>query len=136
VSRSLDVEAQGWTSSDMGKILSVYVSDGFMGIEAYEKDKPNTWKVTFKNLDEWKAFCTQRLERTQYRVSGKTLYVDRKGDQALAVTQRTGEVTHREAGTSLSFDDYDLWMLRKVGERWKIATFIRRFPLPGKVSEG
>lgn len=132
VSGPLKKEAEGWTTSKVGHILSVYDSDAFVGLEAYRQNTPTTWKITFKAFDEWKAFCTKRLDRTQYEVSGKgkTVYVDVKGDQALAVTQRTGKTTHREAGITLTFNDYDLWMLKKIGGQWKITGFIRRLPLP------
>lgn len=136
VSKSLKTEAEGWTSSDVGKVLSVYASNGFVGYEAYGKNTPTTCKVTFKDFDEWKTFCTKRLDRIQYTVSSKTVYVDIEGDQALAVTQQAGKAVHREIGTALTFDDYDVWMLKRVGDRWRITGFIRRFLLPEKANEG
>ncbi len=119
-------EMEGWNASEAGKIVSLYAPH-FTGYEAYGKADLKTWKVTFRDPDEWKAFCKTRLSRTTYALSRKVVSTDVRGDKALAVVEESSMATHRETGGRRASKHRDLWMLAKGGGGWKITGFIKRF---------
>ncbi len=126
VEKVIQKEMEGWNASEAGKIVSL-VAPHFTGYEAYGKADLKTWKVTFRDPDEWKAFCKKRLSRTTYALSRKVLSTDVRGDKALAVVEESSATTHRETGGTLASSHRDLWMLAKVGGGWRITGFIKRF---------
>ena len=126
VEKVIQKEMEGWNASDVGKIVSGVASD-FTGYEAYGKADLKTWKVTFRDPDEWKAFCKKRLDRTAYELKRTMVSTDIRGKKALAVVEESSKTTHRETGGMLASKHRDLWMLAKVGGGWKITGFIKRF---------
>ena len=119
-------EMEGWNASDVGKIMSG-VASYFTGYEAYGKADLKTWKVMFRDPDEWKAFCKKRLSRTTYELSREVVSTDIRGDKALVVVEESGTTTHRETERKIASKHRDLWMLAKIGGDWKITGFIKRF---------
>ena len=126
VEKVIQKEMEGWNASDVGKIVSG-VGSHFTGYEAYGKDDLKTWKVAFRDPDEWKAFCKKRLDRTAYVLKRTMVSTDIRGKKALAVVEESATTTHLETGGMLASKHRDLWMLAKVGGGWKITGVIKRF---------
>lgn len=133
-----DIEA--FTNNDWEAVAGDFVEEGFMGIDARHSGNPDTWHLSFPDLQSYSEFWLDQaanftrtdwaddpqqklLEATTLRdidISGNTAIVHKKFDGS--IRKKNGEID--------SLNWQTLYRCRKIGETWKIAGFTGFLPHP------
>ena len=112
-------------ASDVAGVLALYVEDGvFMPSEA----------PTAVGHDQVRAAYEHVFGMIQLKIAFSIDEVAPDGDFAFARTISRGEVTILSAGVTVPEENRELFILKKVGDDWKIARYMfnKMAPQAGK----
>ena len=125
---------------DWEMVSKDFIAENFMGIDARNAHNPDTWQLSFPNLEAYQqAWLEQAAEFAQtewaedpelaiYRAT--TLRdIDIQGDSALAHKKFDGYI-NKKSGVRQYLNWQTLYRCRKVADHWKIAGFTAYMPHP------
>lgn len=129
-----------YVAADWSQVEHDFVADGFMGIDGRKLGNPDSWRLTFPDLDryrdEWlrqaqlgqKTAYAENIETALHRIT--TLRdIEIQGDTALVHKKFDGTIGLAN-GTTEYMNWQTLYRCRKIGGRWKIAGFTGYLPHP------
>lgn len=125
---------------DWGMVADDFIPKNFMGVDARNAHNPDTWRMSFSDLEEYKQVWLEQAaefaqtawaedaEEAIYRAT--TLRdIDIKGKSALVHKKFDGFITKKN-GERQHLNWQTLYRCRKVGRNWKIAGFTGYMPHP------
>jgi hypothetical protein len=133
-----DIDA--FLGQDWGMVDGDFIADGFLGINAYRSDIPDSWRVGFPTLahyrDEWlrQAAVTaatayaEPLREALFRVTNLR-DIDVAGDIAVAHKKFDGTVLRADGGKDVLLWQ-TLYFCRRHEGRWKLTGFVGYMPFP------
>ena len=128
----LESEATGWQRADAKLLLDLY-SPYFAGYAGYTTADSVRWQVTFDSFEAFGQFAEAELEAAEGGTSGwkyilmrQATYFHVRNNKAVAVTQDSLLVTHRQTGEKRYFAGPVFWTFAKKGEDWLITGFVGR----------
>lgn len=122
-----------------------FIAEGFYGIDGKKTDNPDQWVLTFPDLETYKQEWLRQADETEKSADPETIrdalfaasrlkQIDINGETAVAHKEIKGAILNRD-GTKDLLDWQTLYVLRKVGGHWKIASFTGYLPsVMGKTS--
>lgn len=131
-----DLEA--FLSVDWEATKGDFIEEGFFGIDGQGNDNPDNWAMTFPDLASykflWLEAAQQNAEETDLETVREPMYaasrltsIDINGDTAIAHKEIKGAIPKRD-GSKEILDWQSLYVMRKVGSRWKISSFVGYLP--------
>jgi reactive intermediate/imine deaminase len=138
-----DIEA--FISSDWNAVAGDFIEEGFMGIDARSSPNPDSWKVSFPDLESYKHFWLEQSagftaadwedDPKEKLLQATTLRdIDISGNSALVHKKFDGAI-RKQDGTKDRLNWQSLYRCRKLDGQWKIAGFTGFLPHPaGPVS--
>lgn len=129
--------AQNWDS-----VANDFVDEGFFGIDAARKDDPTCWKMRFPSIESYKEEWLRQAAETsklaepslalKALLSATTLnQIEIDGDTAIAYKKFDGYIPQRD-GKVVRLLWQTIYVVRRVSEQWKIASFIGFLPYKEK----
>jgi reactive intermediate/imine deaminase len=133
-----DIEA--FNDNDWDAVAGDFVEEGFMGIDARSSGNPDSWKVSFPDLESYKKFWLEQsagFTGTDWEDDPKEkLYeattlrdIDISGNSALIHKKFDGAIKKKNGRTDV-LNWQTLYRCRKVDGQWKIAGFTGFLPHP------
>ncbi len=133
-----DIEA--FCSQDWNMVADDFIEENFMGIDGRGSDNPDSWRISFDDLDayknEWLAQAkifmeTEWAEDPEERINRATTLRDIEilGNSALVHKKFDGKIKKKD-GSSETLNWQTLYRCRKINGRWKIAGFTGYIPHP------
>jgi enamine deaminase RidA (YjgF/YER057c/UK114 family) len=127
-------------NQDWNQVKDDFIERHFMGIDARNLHNPDSWRMNFANLEEYKTVWLEQaaiFAQTEWAEDAeKALYetttlrdIDIKGKSALVHKKFDGYITKKD-GTKERLNWQTLYRCRKVGSKWKIAGFTGYMPHP------
>lgn len=125
---------------DWGMVADDFIEDNFMGIDAGGKHNPDSWKISFSELEpykiEWLKQAKEFAEEDWAEDAEKALYeatqmrdIEIQGNSALIHKKFDGRIAKKD-GSSARLNWQTLYRCKKIEGRWKIAGFTGYMPYP------
>lgn len=125
---------------DWAMVADDFIEENFMGIDARNAHNPDSWRMNFADLAEYKSVWLEQatsFAQTEWAEDAETaIYeattlrdIDIKGDSALVHKKFDGHISKKN-GEKDRLNWQTLYRCRKVGGRWKIAGFTGYLPHP------
>ena len=129
---------RAYLDRDWNAIADDFVDEGFFGIDAECNPDPGSWRIAFADVASYRDEWLQQAEQTHLCADPENveaaLYaattlteIELRGDFALARKKFCGPLPNRD-GSSTMLQWQTLYVCRKVGTRWKIASFVGYMP--------
>jgi len=136
----LERDIKAFVQQNWDLVADDFLENGFMGINARGKSNPDSWEMTYPNLESYKndwLHQAKKFAETVYIESlEEALYqatnlrdIEVKGNKALLHKKFDGQIEHTN-GTVDSLNWKTLYRCEKVGSRWKISGFTGYIPFP------
>lgn len=133
-----DIDA--FIAGDWSMVAGDFIEPGFLGINAARSSNPDTWRIGFPSLadyrDEWlrqaaatKATAFAEDPRLAIFRATNLLHIDLTGDIAVAHKKFDGTIAKAD-GTSDMLNWQTLYFCRKVEGLWKLTGFVGYMPFP------
>jgi len=133
-----DIEA--FASNDWEAVAGDFIEGGFMGIDARYSGNPDSWHLSFPDLESYRQFwidqsagfaATDWEDDPREKLIGATTLrdIDISGDSALAHKKFDGAIKKKDGRTDL-LNWQTLYRCRKVDGEWKITGFTGFLPHP------
>lgn len=127
-------------NEDWEMVAGDFIERNFMGIDARGMHNPDSWRMNFSNLEEYKTVWLEQaaiFAQTEWAEDAeKAIYeattlrdIDIKGKSALVHKKFDGYITKKDGGKD-RLNWQTLYRCRKVGSKWKIAGFTGYMPHP------
>ncbi len=131
VAAALTADQRAWEAADAGALAGLY-DESLLGMDGVHTARPETWRLLFAGLDEWRLFLQRRLASTSYTIGRQILYAQTSPGRRQAVALTTERLTTRlRAGDQAeTLERQVLWLLVRRGGDWKVYTFCYGFRLP------
>jgi hypothetical protein len=131
VAAALAAEKRAWETADAGALAGVY-DESLLGMDGVHTARPETWRLLFAGLDEWRLYLQRRLANVSYTLDRQVLYAQTSPGRRQAVALTSERLTTRlRAGDQVeSLERQTLWLLVRRGGDWKVHTFCYAFRLP------
>ena len=131
-----DIDA--FLAADWNMTASDFIEDGFYGIDGNKNANPDNWTMTFPDLATYKAEWLKQAAHTALTAqsegcrealfaASRLKTIDINGHTAIAHKEIKGVITNRD-GSKEILDWQSLYVMRKVGGQWKIASFVGYLP--------
>lgn len=125
---------------DWEMVSKDFIVENFMGIDARNAHNPDTWRMSFSNLEEYKTLWLEQAEafaQTEWAEDPESaIYqattlrdIDIKGRSALVHKKFDGYISKKN-GEREYLNWQTLYRCRKLGDQWKIAGFTGYLPHP------
>ena len=127
-------------NQDWSMVADDFIPEGFMGIDGRGKHNPDSWRLSFSTLEEYREEWLKQaadfaqtewaedVERACYEAT--TLRdIEIKGDKALLRKKFDGSILKKDGG-KVSLNWQTLYRCQKVDGQWKIAGFTGYLPHP------
>jgi hypothetical protein len=133
-----DIDA--FLGQDWSMVDGDFIAEGFLGINAYRSEIPDSWRVGFPTLaayrDEWlrQAAATaatayaEPLRPALFRATNLR-DIDVAGDIAVAHKKFDGSVARADGGKDV-LNWQTLYFCRRHDGRWKLTGFVGYMPFP------
>lgn len=133
-------DTKAFCSEDWSMVAGDFVEENFMGIDGRNKHNPDSWSLSFSNLEEYKTewlaqaklFADEKWaedpEQAIYQATSLR-DIEIKGESALLHKKFDGSIK-KANGQSDVMNWQTLYRCRKVAGRWKIAGFTGYLPHP------
>lgn len=133
-----DIEA--FVNNDWGAVAGDFIEEGFMGIDARSLFNPDSWRVSFPDLESYKHFWLEQAagfaaadwedDPKEKLLEATTLRdIDISGNSALVHKKFDGAIRKRDGSTD-RLNWQSLYRCRKLGGQWKIVGFTGFLPHP------
>lgn len=133
-----DIDA--FVKADWSMVDGDFVREGFLGIGGGKSDNPDSWRVAYPTLedyrDDWlnQAHAAQQVNYGEDQRTGifrcTTLRdIDINGDIAVAHKKFDGDIALADGGKEV-MNWQTLYFCRKVGGVWKLTGFVGYIPFP------
>jgi enamine deaminase RidA (YjgF/YER057c/UK114 family) len=133
-------DINAFVQSDWDQIADDFVVEGFMGIDARFLGNPDSWRMSFPNLDSYRRHWLDQasfFNTTGWKDDPKAKLfeattlrdIELVGDSALVHKKFDGSI-QRKDGDSEVLNWQTLYRCQKVNEKWKIAGFTGFLPHP------
>jgi hypothetical protein len=133
-----DIDA--FVKADWSMVDGDFVREGFLGIGGGKSDNPDSWRVAYPTLedyrDDWlsQAHAAQQVNYGEDQRTGifrcTTLRdIDINGDIAVAHKKFDGDIALAD-GSKEVMNWQTLYFCRKVGGVWKLTGFVGYIPFP------
>ena len=117
-----------------------FIAENFMGIDARHSHQPDSWRISFPNLEayknEWLAQAADFGKTTWAEEPEQAFYeattlrdIEIQGDSALLHKKFDGSI-QKENGEKVTLNWQTLYRCRKIEGQWKIAGFTGYMPHP------
>lgn len=127
-------------SQNWSMVADDFIADGFMGIDGRGHHNPDSWRLNFSTLDEYRdEWLRQAADFAQTEWAEdeeKACYeattlrdIEIKGDKALLHKKFDGNILKKD-GSQLRLNWQTLYRCQKVNGQWKIAGFTGYLPHP------
>jgi hypothetical protein len=122
---------------DWAGVAEDYVAEGFVGIDAGGSADPAQWRIGFPRLGDYRdAAIAGRPNTAEFAEDPRTAWfrcqsltaIEITGEMALAHKRIAGSIARRSGGP-LTVGWRSVFMLRRVGNIWKITGFVGYLPL-------
>ena len=127
-------DTDAYLNQDWSAVADDFIADGFYGIDARRRPNPDDWRIAYPTLAayraEWlrqAAITAGQVDRQAARAAFLELVrlcdIEIAGDCAIAHKKFNGRLPNLDG----SFEELHwqtLYICRKHGGRWKIASFI------------
>lgn len=133
-------DTKGFINQDWGMVQNDFVSECFMGVDARNLSNPDSWRLSFPDLQSYKkewlsqaqdfasTEWSENVEEALYKAT--TLRdIDIVGDSALVHKKFDGSIAKKN-GEIVQLNWQTLYQCRKVNNTWKIAGFTGYMPHP------
>jgi hypothetical protein len=133
-----DIEA--FLAGDWSLVESDFIADGFFGLHGMKSDNPDTWRMGFPRLEDYRDRWLD-----QSRVTATTDYaepirtalfratnlsaIDIAGDRAVAHKKFDGRLARADGGSD-SLNWQTLYLCARAAGTWKITGFVGYLPFP------
>ncbi|MEX2542892.1 MAG: RidA family protein [Trueperaceae bacterium] len=133
-----DIEA--FVKRSWSTVEGDFVAEGFFGLDAGGRDRPDAWRLTFPSLASYRSAWLEQAEQMALAADPEAIRaglanatvlrdIEISGDAALAHKKFDGTIGLKGGG-SRSLRWQTLYYCRKVGAEWKIAGFVGYLPNP------
>lgn len=133
-------DIKAYIAQDWSMVADDFVVEGFMGVDGRGRSNPDSWKLTFATLDDYRDEWLRQARGTAETefaedleaavVQATTLRdIEIAGDFALAHKKFDGTIAKKDGG-SVVLNWQSLYRCIKVDGRWKIAGFTGYLPHP------
>ncbi len=133
-----DIEA--FMHKDWDAVAGDFIEEGFMGIDARSSGNPDSWRLSFPDLESYRQFWLEEAARFtgkdweddpgQKLLDATTLRdIDISADSALVHKKFDGAIKRKD-GRIERLDWQTLYRCRKVKGQWKITGFTGFLPHP------
>ena len=131
VAAALAQEEQAWEAGKPGAVAEHY-DEWLTGFDGTQTARPETWRVLFAGLGEWRLWLERRLANTSYTLDRQVIFATAgpARRQALALTREKVTTGHRLGDQADSVERTVLWLLVRRGSDWKVYTFCYNLRLP------
>ena len=131
-----DIDA--FLASDWAMVEDDFVADGFFGLHAQFKPRPDDWVMAFPQLshyrDEWlrqasetaNAAYAEPLRAAIFRATDLSI-IDIAGERAVARKKFNGVIARADGGSD-KLDWQTLYFCARRNNTWKITSFIGYLP--------
>lgn len=131
--------------ADWSMVADDFVADGFSALDARGAADPEKWKLAFPDLaayrKEWlrQARAFQEIgfaedpEAAIFRATSLT-QIELMGTRALARKKFDGRITKTD-GTAEVLNWQTLYLCARVGQHWKITSFVGYLPFQGTAAK-
>lgn len=133
-------------AQDWSMVADDFIPDQFMGIDGRNSPNPDTWRINFSQLENYKNYWLKQAsdfastdwaedpEKAIYEAT--TLRdIEIQGDRALLHKKFDGSIQKKNGGKAI-MNWQTLYQCRKVNEKWKIIGFIGYLPHPMGFTQG
>ena len=133
-------DIRAFLAADWSMVAGDFIEEGFMGIDSRRSDNPDSWRLAFPSLFEYReewlrqaedfkdAAWAEDPERALFEAT--TLRdIEIQKDSALLHKKFDGGLT-RKNGTHVRLNWQTLYRCRRLGKAWKIAGFTGYMPHP------
>jgi reactive intermediate/imine deaminase len=131
-------DTRAFLAGDWEAVAADFIADGFHGLDARKRQRPDEWRLGFPTLDayrrEWlrqsgeSARIVDAAAAQTALLQATTLeQIDIDGDCAVARKKFNGSMPNRD-GTHTTLRWQTLYVCRKQQGRWKIASFVGYLP--------
>lgn len=121
-------------------VASDFIEENFMGIDAGGKPNPDSWKISFAELEaykiEWLRQAKEFAEEDWAEDAEKAIYeatqmrdIEIQGNSALIHKKFDGQIAKQD-GSSARLNWQTLYRCRKIDGKWKITGFTGYMPFP------
>ena len=133
-------DIMAFCQEDWGMVANDFIAANFMGIDARNAHNPDTWRMNFSNLDEYKEVWLQQateFAQTEWAEDAEqAIYdattlrdIDIKGESALVHKKFDGYI-RKQGGEREYLNWQTLYRCRRIAGSWKIAGFTGYMPHP------
>jgi enamine deaminase RidA (YjgF/YER057c/UK114 family) len=133
-----DIEA--FIDNDWDAVAGDFIEEGFTGIDGRSSGNPDSWRVSFPDLETYKNFWLEQAagmtgtdwedDPKEKLLEATTLRdIDISGDRAMVHKKFDGAIKRKDGRTDI-LNWQTLYHCRKVHGRWKIAGFTGFLPNP------
>jgi hypothetical protein len=127
-------DTDAYLNQDWSTVANDFITDGFYGIDARRKSNPDEWRIAFPTLaayrDEWlrqAAVTAGKVDRKAARAAFLTavtlVEIEISADCAIAHKKFNGRLPNLD-GSHEELHWQTLYICRRHGGRWKIASFV------------
>ncbi|MDH3648966.1 MAG: RidA family protein [Saprospiraceae bacterium] len=127
-------------AADWAMVEHDFIKENFMGIDARGKHNPDSWALTFPDLQFYQAEWLKQARdfaATEWSVDAEQAILDAttlrdieiKGDSALAHKKFDG-ILRKKNGEQAVLNWQTLYRCRKIDDNWKIVGFTGYMPHP------
>jgi hypothetical protein len=133
-----DIDA--FLARDWSMVDGDFVKERFLGLHAHKSKNPDSWRLAFPRLEDYRDEWLRQAEvtaATKYAEplrpalfrAMNLLHIDLSGDRAVAHKKFDGQIARAE-GSSDILSWQTLYFCSRVGDRWKITSFVGYMPHP------
>lgn len=131
-------DSRAFLAGDWEAVAADFIAEGFYGLDARKRQRPDEWRLEFPTLDTYKREWLRQAQESARIVDvaaaeaallhATTLErIDIDADCAVAHKQFNGSMPNRD-GSHTVLRWLTLYVCRKQHGRWKIASFIGYLP--------
>ena len=115
-------EAADWTDGDAGGVLD-HFDEEFVGYDSYTSSNPAKLVVIFGNAEEFEEWLRERLSLVDYTVERSVVSakLGAGGTEAIAITDETVSVAHRQGTATSERQRRVVWTLSRRSGAWKVT---------------
>ena len=133
-------DIRAFVAADWSMVADDFIEEGFMGVDSRRSDNPDSWRLTFPSLkeyrDEWLRQAKD-FKNSEWKEDPTTAFfqattlrdIEIHGDSALLHKKFDGGLTGK-SGEYIRLNWQTLYRCRRVDGVWKIAGFTGYMPHP------
>lgn len=136
-------DTNAFITGNWGRVEPDFIADTFMAIDGRMRANPDSWRVGFCSLAEYRSSWLEQSEAMRDLVENleQGLYeatsmrdIEINADRAFAHKKFDGQL-HRRDGGLVQLHWQTLYLCRRVTGTWKIAGFVGYLPHPFSTAE-